>query len=230
MTEPTWPPVSAPGRIPEQATPWDHPTQPESAMPPPPLAPTTPKPADVSYAHWGLRVAATLIDSSLQIPFLVVQIIGLIVAFDGGGLTWVHREGWWTWNDTVDVAAAQVTTSTWIGLAIANVASIAGGIFSFRNSILRQGRRGASLGKLCMNIVVVSETDGRPIGAPLTWVRNLAHLLDLVTLGFGFLWPLWDRKRQTFADMLMGTAVLHLPPAPKPVAQIPLQATAPYGS
>jgi hypothetical protein len=26
-----------------------------------------------------------------------------------------------------------------------------------------------------------------------------------MTLGVGFLWPLWDRKRQTFADKLMST-------------------------
>ena len=229
MTDPTLPSVSVPGRIPEQSAERHHPMLPDFA---PPAVPTphTPAAADVPYAHWGLRVGAAVIDSLLQVPFLIAQAIGLVVAFDGGGLTWVQRDGWLTFNDTVTASLPHATTATWVGLAVANIASISGAIFSFRNSIWRQGRRGSSIGKLCMNIVVVSETDGRPIGALLTWVRNLAHILDLVTLGIGYLWPLWDRKRQTFADVLMGTAVLHLPPKPKPVQQIPFQATAPYGS
>ena len=33
------------------------------------------------------------------------------------------------------------------------------------------------------------------------------HILDALTY-VGFLWPLWDAKRQTFADMLMRTVVV----------------------
>lgn len=233
MSDPTLS-VTAPRTIPGQRSEPDHPMRPD--LPPHVAGPgygsgrrqDLPAPAAtaVPFAHWGLRVAATVIDTALQIPFLVAQVIGLLIALDGGGITWEQRAGWFTWNDTFAVAPAQLTTATWIGLVIANLASIAGGIFSFRNNVLRQGRRGASIGKQCMNIVVVSETDGRPIGALMTIVRNLAHILDLVMLGVGYLWPLWDRKRQTFADMAMGTAVLHLPPEPpRPPAVIPVQAT-----
>ena len=45
---------------------------------------------------------------------------------------------------------------------------------------------------------------GRPIGGGLAFGRELAHVLD----GFfyiGYLWPLWDAKRQTFADKVCGT-------------------------
>jgi uncharacterized RDD family membrane protein YckC len=30
----------------------------------------------------------------------------------------------------------------------------------------------------------------------------------------GYLWPLWDDKRQTFADMLLNTIVIHAPESP----------------
>jgi hypothetical protein len=33
-------------------------------------------------------------------------------------------------------------------------------------------------------------------------------LVDLITLGIGFLFPLWDPKRQTLADKIMSTVCL----------------------
>jgi uncharacterized RDD family membrane protein YckC len=214
MTEPTrWPastPVAAPVAIPGQRPP----SEPALAWDPPAYAPPPPARTalDEPYAPWGLRVLAALIDALLQVPFVVVQVVGLVIAFDGGGLSWVHRPGLGALNDTIAVNAPFVTRDTWLGLVIANVANLAWIVFFVWNTRVRQGRRGASIGKQCMNLMVVSERDGRPIGAFLTWVRSWVHLVDLVTLGIGYLWPLWDRKRQTFADMVMKTAVLHLPP------------------
>jgi uncharacterized RDD family membrane protein YckC len=210
MTEPTQPGVYAPPGIPAQRSPSEHPMAPyEGAYPPPVPERIVP---EEPYGHWGLRVAAALIDAVLQIPFAVVQVIGMVVALDGGGLTWVEHPGFGTVNDTISVNEPFITTNTWIGLAVANVANLAWLVFFVWNTRVRQGRRGASIGKSCMNLVLVSEHDGRPIGTFRVWLRSWVHLLDLVTLGIGYLWPLWDRKRQTFADMVMKTAVLHLPP------------------
>ena len=239
MSDPTLPRVSTPTQIPGQRSSSDHPMRPDL-----PYADTvtyapsaahggdsffdvpTPTAPDESYAHWGRRVAALIIDYLIQIPFMIVWFIGLVVAFEGGGLTWVERAGFGTFNDTIAVSLPQMTTATWVGLAIANVANWSLLVFSIWNSIFRQGRRGATIGKQCMNLMLVSETDGRPIGALMTFIRGWAHLLDVVTLGIGYLWPLWDRKRQTFADMAMRTAVLHLPPLPPPpVVHIPAQPT-----
>ena len=210
MPESSPPDVYAPPAIPAQRSPYEHPMAPDPGLVHRP--PTPVQVAEEPYAHWGLRAAAAVIDRVLQIPFVVVQVIGLVIAFDGGGLTWVERPGFASFNDTVSVTEPLITTNTWIGLAIAAVAALAWTRFFVWNTRVRQGRRGASIGKSCMNLVVVSELDGRPIGTVRTWVRGWIHLLDLLTLGIGYLWPLWDRKRQTFADMVMKTAVLHLPP------------------
>ena len=46
-----------------------------------------------------------------------------------------------------------------------------------------------------------------PIGPLNAFLRDLLHTLD----GFayvGYLWPLWDAKRQTFADKIMKTVVV----------------------
>jgi uncharacterized RDD family membrane protein YckC len=231
MTEPS-PPWAVPTQLPEQRRPLDHPKAPDlptlAAYAPPPAPAATWTATDEGYAHWGLRVAASLLASVRQLPFAGVQVIGLMIAFDGGGLSWVERPGFSRLNDTIAVSAPQVTSDTWIGLIIANLANLGWLVFFIWNTRVRQGRRGASIGKQCMNLMVVSEHDARPIGVFRTWVRSWAHLLDLVTLGIGYLWPLWDRRRQTFADMVMNTAVLHLPPLP-PTARIPEQRSHDYG-
>jgi uncharacterized RDD family membrane protein YckC len=228
MTHPAPPPLST-REIPGQRASLDHPAH--GGQAPPPRLDSSAAPitaARESYAPWHYRVAAAIIDALLQIPFVVAQVIGLLIAYDGGGITRIEHAGLGIWNDSFQVSVPQMTTDTWIGLAIANVAGLALSIFTVRNNIVRQGRRGASIGKACMNLMVVSERDGRPIGSLMTVVRNWVHVIDLVTFGIGYLWPLWDRKRQTFADMITGTAVLHLPPLPRP--QVPAQMTPTYRS
>jgi len=34
------------------------------------------------------------------------------------------------------------------------------------------------------------------------------HIVDGLSLFIGYLWPLWDKKRQTFADKIMSTVVV----------------------
>ncbi|WP_142277868.1 RDD family protein, partial [Mycobacterium avium] len=54
--------------------------------------------------------------------------------------------------------------------------------------------------------------------APGPWrllLRDLAHLLDTASI-VGWLWPLWDSRRRTFADMLAGTEVRRLAPEQVP--------------
>ena len=53
------------------------------------------------------------------------------------------------------------------------------------------------------------------------FLRDLVHILDGVAY-VGYLWPLWDDKRQTFADKIMRTIVIDLPPtASVPARPVP---------
>ena len=45
----------------------------------------------------------------------------------------------------------------------------------------------------------------------MAFVRQLAHILDGIPCYIGYLWPLWDAKRQTFADKVIGTYVIDQP-------------------
>ncbi len=42
-------------------------------------------------------------------------------------------------------------------------------------------------------------------------LRDLAHVLDSLPFYIGWLWPLWDTKRQTFADKVVKTVVVTVP-------------------
>ncbi|ATA27372.1 putative transmembrane protein [Mycobacterium lepraemurium] len=73
---------------------------------------------------------------------------------------------------------------------------------------------GWSLGRALAGIAVTRRTGATP-GPRRLLLRDLAHLLDTVSI-VGWLWPLWDSRRRTFADMLAGTEVRRLAPEQVP--------------
>ena len=68
-----------------------------------------------------------------------------------------------------------------------------------------------------MKFKVVSEKTWQPIGFWLSFVRQLAHYVDQLICYVGYLWPLWDDKRQTLADKIMGTVCVPLNAQPPPL-------------
>jgi uncharacterized RDD family membrane protein YckC len=76
------------------------------------------------------------------------------------------------------------------------------------NRWFQQGKTGQSWGKKALGIRLVSESTGQPIGAGMAFVRDIAHFLDGLPCYIGYLWPLWDAKKQTFADKILKTVVV----------------------
>ena len=158
-------------------------------------------------AGWGTRVLAMIIDSLLQLIGMVPYIVGVILfvvgAPDSGG-----RNS--TYSDAYEPAKEGNTALMVAGvvLVLAGFALMFG--IQIWNRAFKQGRTGQSVGKKAMGIKLVDEHTGQPIGAGMSFVRDLAHTLD----GFfylGYLWPLWDDKRQTFADKILSTVVVETP-------------------
>jgi uncharacterized RDD family membrane protein YckC len=81
------------------------------------------------------------------------------------------------------------------------------GIWVWNRGFL-QGRTGASLAKRWLGLRVVDQHTLQPLGVGRALLRDLTHLLDAWSFYVGFLWPLWDDRRQTFADKLVGTVVV----------------------
>jgi uncharacterized RDD family membrane protein YckC len=71
-----------------------------------------------------------------------------------------------------------------------------------------QGRTGRSPGKQLLKLRLLREADGRPLGFAGSFGRMWLHLVDAMTCGVGFLWPIWDNKRQTFADKIIESVVI----------------------
>jgi uncharacterized RDD family membrane protein YckC len=169
--------------------------------PPPPGygPPALPKEA---YTSWFSRVVASLIDG---IPVLVLVGIGVGVAFATGENSCVT-------TDDLDYGAGAYCTSnpSPVGLIVAVLAYLAALAFGIWNFGYRQGTTGSSIGKSMMKFQVVSEKTWQPIGFGLSIVRQLAHVLDSAICYLGYLFPLWDAKRQTFADKIMTTVCVPL--------------------
>ena len=150
------------------------------------------------YASWGKRAGATLID------FLYFGLVPTVLLFIGLGIVLASTK------TTVD-AYGYPHVSTGGGAAIgallyglAALLSLVGGIWL----IYKEGTTGQTPGKAKMGIRLVREADGQVLGFGMAFVRRIAHALDGAVCYLGFLWPLWDDKKQTFADKVMSSVVV----------------------
>jgi len=71
-----------------------------------------------------------------------------------------------------------------------------------------QGGQGQSLGKKVVGMRLLSEETGQPIGTLNAFLRDICHFVDGIICYVGYLFPLWDAKRQTLADKIMRTVVV----------------------
>lgn len=152
-----------------------------------------------SYANWGKRVGATLVDGLVSLLAGIPAWIGLII-LSANTTTTTAADG--TVTSSSDVGAPVIVL-----IAVGYLLMIAVGIW---NIVIKQGRTGYSIGKGVLGIKLINEGTGQPIGAGMSFLRQIVHLVDQICY-IGYLWPLWDSKRQTFADKIMGTVVLNEP-------------------
>ncbi len=139
-------------------------------------------------ASWGSRAVSYLID----------LVFGLLLNVPGGAL--------------VGVGAAATHGGVRVALiAVGSVLLVVGAIVQIWQSGWRQGARGQSWGKSVTGLRTVSAETMRPIGGPmglLRWfVDSVLGVVGILQL-LNYLWPLWDRRRQTWADKVVGSVVL----------------------
>ncbi|WP_067483885.1 RDD family protein [Actinomadura hibisca] len=131
-------------------------------------------------AEWGSRVGASLIDglAFFSVPG-IIYFIGYMMLANGSGL------------------GGLLVLVGLIGYAAA-------GIYL----IYMEGTTGQTLGKKQMGIRLVGAQTGQPIGFGGAFLRRIAHIADGFACYIGFLWPLWDERKQTFADKICNTLVV----------------------
>ena len=69
------------------------------------------------------------------------------------------------------------------------------------------GETGQSTGKKMAGTKLINMQTGQPIGGGMGIARYFVHILDGFCL-LGYLWPLWDAQKQTFADKILSTVVV----------------------
>ena len=139
----------------------------------------------------------------------VLIAVAMIPYFIGAGLTAGGA------SSEVDPVTGEVVTTmgegSGLGLALMGLGLLLMLGFVIWNTFIKQGKTGYTIGKGVMGIKLVKAETGQPIGAGMAFVRQLAHIVDSLPCYIGFLWPLWDAKRQTFADKIIGTYVIDQP-------------------
>lgn len=138
-----------------------------------------------TLAPWWRRVVAAILDFFISIVYFVPALIaGALLAL-------------------VNSAVVAVL----VGLVIL-VATVGGLYWLLRQMLWLPGKQGQTPGRRVMKIRVVKEEDGRPIGVGMFFLRGLAHNFDSFILYIGYLLPLFTARRQTLADMCVGSVVV----------------------
>jgi len=99
---------------------------------------------------------------------------------------------------------------------------ISGALFVAYGTVLCGGPRGQTLGMMAVGARAVRDQDRRPLGYGRGLARALMEgvlrLLGLLSPVLGLIWlvdmlfPLWDKKRQTLHDKVVGSVVIRTRP------------------
>ena len=142
-----------------------------------PDAPTDESVPAPTPASWPARVGAFSVDVLLGVAVIATMAVLAAMA------------PWWGW--------------LWWALTVAAVLTF---LATNVNRWMLPAITGWSMGRALFGIAVRTR-DGSSAGVGRLLLREFAHLLDTAALFIGWLWPLWDRRRRTFADLLLRTEV-----------------------
>jgi uncharacterized RDD family membrane protein YckC len=157
-------------------------------------------------ADFGQRALAYLIDVAIALIGLIPMVIGTIVLAVGASDTVTTDEfGSTTSTGDFDPALAVVG-----GLLITLGALISIGI-TIWNRIFKMGRTGQSVGKKVVGLYLLDDKTGRPVGAGMTFLREIVNGLVNQVFYLGWLWMLWDADRQTLGDKAVHSSVVVVP-------------------
>jgi uncharacterized RDD family membrane protein YckC len=154
------------------------------------------------FAEWHRRALAMLADLGLQLLSGVVTFVGQLM--------WRHDlvAGRTTTHDAFGQTITTNGDPSGLAVALSLLGLLPYLAFWIWNRWWRQGNIGRSLGKSIVGLQLLDAHTGRPPGSFRAFLRELAHYVDSLVLYLGWLWPLWDARRQTLADKLCSTIVV----------------------
>ncbi len=84
------------------------------------------------------------------------------------------------------------------------MASVIGALIVLLFWVERQG----TPGKLALGLRIVDARDGGPVPVGRLALRYIGYLVSALPLGLGYLWAIWDPRRQSWHDKMGGTVVV----------------------
>ena len=161
-----------------EQSPWPPPTEPPAGS-----SSTIRANADTSFgepvlAHFGWRLLAFIADVVNLLALFAVLVVGASILV-------------WTW------APDSITALS--------IAAIAGLAIWYR--IKWEGMGGSPL-RRAMGVWIVDASTLQPIGTRRGFVRALVRLVSEFVLYLGYLWMIWDPKRQTWHDKAANSIVV----------------------
>ncbi|MFN4226659.1 MAG: RDD family protein [Candidatus Ratteibacteria bacterium] len=158
---------------------------------------------EIKYANFGLRFLAFIIDI---IVFWSIYSIIFRIFFSFASPDFYEN----LFNNLYSIRfdfyeAIDIVTKTFIFLIIFFL------IFSLYK-ILVVGRFGASLGKMIVGIKIVDE-NGNKISFKTAFIREVIvkqiiyPIFNFISF-FGYLWAIWDKRKQTWHDKIARTIVI----------------------
>jgi hypothetical protein len=154
-----------------------------------------------AYTPWLTRVLAWIID---YIPYAIIVGIGYGIEAATQETVCVSDSSEYNLGDFC------TTGNSTLGVTAFLISVVIGLAYIVWTYGYRQGTTGSSIGKSILKFKVVSENTWQPIGFGLSIVRQIAHFVDAIICYIGYLFPLWDPKRQTLADKIMSTVCVPL--------------------
>jgi uncharacterized RDD family membrane protein YckC len=134
-----------------------------------------------TYASWIHRVGAYIVDGLVAAPFSILAA---------------------TVGQSTDEATGLPTLNAFYYVFI-----LLGIALSGYNRWFLGGTTGQSWGKKVVGLKLIGEATGQPIGALKAFLRDICHIVDGICF-IGYLFPLWDAKKQTLADKIVSTIVV----------------------
>jgi uncharacterized RDD family membrane protein YckC len=156
-------------------------------------------------ADFGKRALAHLVDIAITLIGLIPMVIGIILLVVAAPSDVTYDEFGNTTTTGGDVGLA-VTGGVLVGIG----ALVSFGIWLW-NRVFRMGRTGQCVGKRVVGLKLVDDKTGQPIGAGMSFLREVVHNIVNQVFYLSFLWMLWDTDKQTLADKAVHSTVVVLP-------------------
>ena len=143
-----------------------------------------PHPQRIHVIGFGRRVVAALLDAllvlfgSTVLAIVVSVLFWFLAVFDSGNT-----------------------------LSFTNIFMVIGLLFSLIYFVGFWAKTGQTIGKSTLNIQVVG-ADGMPVSWGRSLARYVGYIINVVVASIGFLWIVFDPKRQGWHDKIAGTYVI----------------------